>query len=189
VIDPLPEGFVPLVESGSIPLVLRGTFGLSEVVLVTPQLTDGNLTRHPAFPILVVNVVRGVSRFTLPESVPSGTVVTLPAPEEYHQLTIKTPQDDEEIKLNGQAVFSGTLVPGFYLLEHEDLDGNLDYYAFGVNAGSKEESNSSPRDWSAALPAPGEQPIVSAAEGMDLTPWLLGAVALLMVVEARQAWR
>jgi hypothetical protein len=130
-----------------------------------------------------------VTGFSLPESVHSGTVVALPSSEEYRLLTIKTPLDNNEINLNGHTVFSDTLVPGFYLLEGEDLDGNLDYFAFGVNAGSKEESNPAPREWAAALPGPDEQVTISRVESMDLTPWLLGVGVLLMVVEAQRAWR
>ena len=54
--------------------------------------------------------------------------------------------------VTGLREFRYTLLPGLYVLEIQDVDGNFEQVMFGVNAGSDLESDSAPGDWVRELP-------------------------------------
>jgi hypothetical protein len=156
-------------------------------------LNDGNLSRHPSFPILIGNLVLGLRRASIPTQVEPGSPIPLPSPEEYLSLDVQTPAGEAEtFRLDWPEAWETTLEPGLYRFELESRNGSTTAYISGVNAGDPGESDLRPREWigaaqsSAALPLAGQQ--VNPPE-LDLRPWLLGAAFLFLLLEAFLAWR
>ncbi len=186
----LPEGFSVLMAAGEQPLLLGGTIGASEVVVLLPVLEEGNFTRHPAFPIFIANLVKASAGFSLPGQLAAGQPLPLPGAERYPSVRLTTP-DDQDIEYSAPrpAEYLSTQMPGIYSLETDDLKGITRSLQVAVNAGSALESNLSGVGWAQAL-ADASNPETVRAEGQtDLTPWLLTVAVILLVLEAWRAWR
>jgi hypothetical protein len=202
----IPAGFETLLQAlnvpevGDVPLILRGNLdeqpsGSTDLVLFLANLKTGNLTKHPAFPIFLANLVQKIRQTQLPESTYTGEAIPLPSPAEYHTIRLSAPQATPvSFNTTWPAVWDQTLAPGLYSFELERLDGKLRKETVAVNAGSARESDIRPQSWTGGVSTlstvgkTGAGPQAEAQQ-VDLLPWLLGLAILLLFVEASLAWR
>lgn len=189
-LDGLPAGFTPLLQAGQLPLLARGQSGPSQVYLLLPELDGGNLARHPAFPVLLANLVQSAGQAALPAQLYTGVPLPLPDAADYPHLRLISPIDElVELGALRPESWEQTREPGIYQLELVDQDGGLHRYALGVNAGSPAEADISPGAWAANQQAASAALQVEASRVVDLLPWLLAAAILFLFLEARLAWR
>ena len=182
--------FFPVVFSGEIPILLTGNIGFSELVILLPVLAEGNLIKHPAFPIFISNVLSAARKYKFPDQVAIGSEIPLPPMDEYPQIFITDPLGDViDVRKQSDLSYGDMKLHGLYEIEITDLDGNSEEFEVGVNAGSMVESNLVPHKWVKNVgeidPAQGLQDTTT----VDLTPWLLSIVMVLVFVEAWRAWR
>jgi hypothetical protein len=186
-------GFVPLVsaqfEGKTLPLLLSKSTGQGEVYLLTADLSRGNLTRHPVFPIMLAKMAQAAVRNPLPEQIQLGEEIVLPPAGSYLSVALTPPGQPRQVFPSGwPRVWEATFSPGEYRFEYEDRDGSTRRFSIGVNAGSLSESDISPREW-VNRTGFGEDPSTREAGEVDLTPWLLGLAIVCLLLEAVLAWR
>ncbi len=191
----MPPEFVDLISvygrAGTpVPILLRGKFILTDLILFLPVLEEGNLTRHPVFPVLINNIVEAARGVSLPEQVSTGAALQLPLDENYPVITVIRP-DEEEVVLDYERTTDTitALLPGLYRVEMENVNGKWAIYQVGVNAGSLLESELTPQTWTTFLGENSAAEAVPARQAADLTPWLLALACIFLMVEARIAWR
>jgi len=193
-----PTGFVPLLRVGDIPLVLVGQFspnppGVSRVVVLLADLSQGNFTKHPAFPILMANMIEFSRSAPLPPRFNTGETLLLPPPGNYQSVQV-TPPNQPAIVMNSPwpSEWSQTVEPGLYRFSFTRADGKIDELFAGANTGDEVESDIRPRAWTqeviGGIPVSGRD-TVQEEQSVDLRTWLLGAAVLLLLVEAVLAWR
>lgn len=158
------EEFDFLAWAGETPLLVQRQADFSQITLLLPELAGGNFTRHPAFPILIANIVDAARGAAVPNTVGLG----------------------EELTVDGQTLRMQS--PGFFGIEMEDPTGEKVLLAVGVNAGSELESDVNRPDWIGGITPTGVAEY-SEASAPDLTPWLLGLALLFLFIEVRWAWR
>ncbi|KAA3648665.1 MAG: VWA domain-containing protein [Chloroflexi bacterium] len=182
--------FDSLVTAGEIPILLRGELEDTQLVVFTPVLEDGNFTRHPAFPVLISNVVQSVRGSSLPSSLLAGQSFALPPDEGFPLVSVKDPTGEIQQlfspRISGD--FENTSLPGFYRVESVAQSGEIFVDFVGANAGELSESDLSQGDWLAEFEAVdvNSEPTTPS---LDLTPWLLLVVFLFLAVEGWLAWR
>ena len=190
----IPVGLEPVLSAGTSPILLHGRAGLSDIVLLLAQVSDANGTptafaRHPAFPVLVANIVRDAAGIQLPNQLATGTALTLPGPDRQPGLRIDGPEPTGSFSGSERPLsWPGAALPGFYEFIFTDLDGRETSYVVGVNAASLAESQIAPAAWPGRLESP-PMPAASTEQPISLVPWLLAAVAVLMLLEAWLSWR
>ncbi len=186
--DPLPT----LLEAEGHPLLQHGQTGQTQTTLLSLDLASGNLTQHPAFIILLNNILAYYQN-TLPDQmatgetlhIPTGTGAVIFPPE-----TSSTPQDGDAVKLSSACpcTFPDTRTPGLYRLDLVDTGGSAQTYWIGINAGSLPESDITPNQFSVSgsqasvVPSTLEEPI-------QLAPSLLALAIVLFFLEAYLAWK
>ena len=184
------DRFIPLLVSGEIPLFLYGKIGLSDLIVFLPVLDHGNLTRHPAFPSIVSNAVSYSRGIEFPSQISIGSKVQLPSEDEYPQVYITDPLGERKAASRIQGtLFGATKKPGIYKIETTDFSGNAEIYSFGVNAGSMIESDIDPGEWVNNIDVSSDDERQQSTRNVNLAPWLLGFVMILLVLEAFRAWR
>lgn len=189
-LESVPEPFVPILQAGTLPLLLRRKVGPSQVFLFLPDLSTGNLARHPAFPILIANLVQASSRLPLPACMHTGEVLQLPTADDYPLVRVLPPQGSTvELPASRPPGWERTSDPGIYRLEMVDLDGATHDCSIGFNAGDETESNLSLGDWLSDRKDAEAVAQAEATREINLVPWLLGATVLLLGLEAALAWR
>lgn len=190
-LESLPSEFEVLIKADNYPLLVRGQFGLTQVFIFLSDLNSGNLTRHPSFPILIANLVDKATQNPLPLAQPTGVPLPLLDTSNFPFLRI-IPPTGEPIEFNATRpkTWEKTLDPGIYQIEAVDINGQEYLFSIGVNAGSEAESDLRLQDWV----KDGQQEIhkssiEQALNEIDLTPWILGLTILLLILEAKLAWR
>jgi hypothetical protein len=193
-----PPGFTTLLQANGTPLLLQGQVvgpsgERSQVTVLLADLARGNFARHPAFPILMANLVELARQAPLPAGFETGEVLPLPAPGSYRAIQITPPQGSPvDLGSSWPETWADTLEPGLYQFTLTAVDGSLTRFSAGARAGDVVESDLTPRGWvqsiagagSAAAAAPEQQ-----MEPLDLSAWLLGAAVLIFMLEAVLAWR
>jgi hypothetical protein len=86
-------------------------------------------------------------------------------------------------------MYGATKKPGIYKIETTDFSGNAEIYSFGVNAGSMIESDIDPGEWVNNIDVSSDDERQQSTRNVNLAPWLLGFVMILLVLEAFRAWR
>jgi Ca-activated chloride channel family protein len=212
----LPSGFEVLLAASdaqgqSVPLLVRGWSGGTRILALLVDLKAGNFSKHPAFPLLINNLVESVRRAPLAVTIRTGQLLILPPAGEYRSVRIIPPEasyssGNSEASIAGKseafsgtwpAVWAQTLEPGGYRLELEDMAGRQLVQVVGVNAGDETESDLSPRTWvsaqaSRAAAGSAVHPggiSTGVQEPLNLAPWLAGLAGLLLLLEAGLAWR
>lgn len=205
----IPNSFNTLLQAGDAPLLLRGELereqaGPTRVLVLLADLSRGNFTKHPAFPILIANIVQDLLRMPFSASFNTGEGVRLPALGGFDTLSISVPGEAPlEYRTVWPEVWEHTLEPGLYRFTWKSRAGDSLEYIAGVNAGDEIESDFRLRAWAEAagtgIPSitgssPGNStPLGASSEQehrpVDLLPWLLGAALLVLFLEATLAWR
>jgi hypothetical protein len=173
-------------------LIWRGSQGSTRAVVLSFILGESNLAKRNAFPILIANAARELLPPPLPESIRPGDPVALPSEQVFLSLSLTDPQGRvQTIGAQRGALFDDTTRTGLYVLEGLTRDGQLKTVGFGVNAGSWDESDlgrrAEPQFSVAAIDAP--SPLTNRLPLADLWPVLVVAVVVLLLTEARLAWR
>ncbi|MBE0699963.1 MAG: VWA domain-containing protein [Anaerolineaceae bacterium] len=188
------DGYQPLMalqfEGQTLPLLLRKNLGQGHIYLLTAELSRGNLTRHPAFPILLAKMVQASVRSPLAAQIHVGEKLNLPEPGSYRSVAVTPPEQAPAVfQREWPLAWEATNTAGTYSLELEGADGIKNSYSIGVNAGSLLESDITPRDWarqaSAELSASGQ----GTSQDLSLAPWILALAILILFWEASVAWR
>jgi hypothetical protein len=173
-------------------LIWRGVLGSSRVVVLAFGLDSGNLARRPALPVLVSNSVAAVLPPPLPNQIAAGEAVSLPSAESVPSLTLINPAGAKHnFGSERPSSFDDTSLPGLYMLEGRTTTGELWRAGFGVNTGSATESDLR-SSGGATLAASGPNapaPLGEQLPPLDLWPVLAGIVLVVLLIEARLAWR
>jgi Ca-activated chloride channel homolog len=171
-------------------IFFQRTLGGTRLFVLLPDLKDGNLIRHPAFPIMLGNQVQTARRSPFPAQVVAGEPIQLPNPGEYFSLTITSPSLPPTL-LNGEwtAEWVHTREPGIYHFQLTEKSGKTSDNFVGVNSGNVLESSLTPQVWTEKY-AGGQPASLDISTGqLELMPWLLGLAALLLLLEALLSWR
>ena len=188
------QGFTPIVQAGETPVILRGRQGSTDIYVLLAHLERGNFTKDAAFIIMMANLVGSTRRPVVPENLLLDRQIPLPALEDYQLLRVTAPgAESVEYRQNWPAAWEDTSIPGTYLIELQDANGELSAHAVGVNAADEEESDLSPKEWSRSVAGSTSSATSSGSvveeRQVNLMPYLLGLVIFLLVIEAALAWR
>ena len=185
-----PDWLAPaLTDSGGLPLIWRGVTGATRVVVFSFYLADTNIARRASFPVLAANAVTEVLPPTLPASLPHGSPLPLPPPEVFRDLVVTDPAGQQHaLGPSRPRTFDLTRLPGLYQVSSSLPTGQTWRAVVGVNAGALEEGDLRLQaDPSFSIV---ERPFAAGpSEGLELWPLLAALVGLVMLVEARLAWR
>jgi hypothetical protein len=182
--------FTPVLSSGEKPLILTGRINLSDIGVFLPVLDEGNLTKHPFFPIFISNVISSSHGVTFPTQVEVGAEIQLPPPDKYPSVKVINPLGDmNEFPHIDWRTYKDTKMPGAYQLEITDVHGNNEIYSIGVNAGSLLESKLTTGDWVTDVQTAVERGNGQLTHDLDISPWLLGIALAFVFLEAVRAWR
>jgi Ca-activated chloride channel family protein len=175
-------------NENAVPLILRGA-SPARMVVFTFYLADSNIARRASFPVLVANAVAEVLPLALPASLPHGAPLPLPAPEIFRDVLITDPAGQQfALGPDRPGAFDLTGQPGLYRLSSQLPTGQVWGAAVGVNAGALDESDL--RLQAAPVFSAVERPFAAGpSAGLELWPLLAALAALVMVAEARAAWR
>lgn len=189
-LESIPDDYEILIKISGQPLLLRNQMANGAVLMLLHDSSRGNFTQHPAFPILINNLIMSTNAAPVSGNLLSGEPLWLPSNTTFRSLTISMP-DGQDIRLsdNWPAFWTDTQTPGIYTIVAEDLDGQLQTYYIGVNAADPQESNIARHDWG-SLPEHTQATKAEATDQTyDLMPWVLGLALLLIFFEAILAWR
>jgi Ca-activated chloride channel homolog len=220
-----PAGFLPLLQAGGVPILLQGQVpqlvdadppagAVGQAVVLLADLTQGNFIQHPAFPILIANLVEQSRQAIIPPAFKTGAALPLPSVGSYQRIDISAPQSGEilpsaqgglsqpegrspqsqTVNLQGSwpAQWSETHTPGLYAFRLTGLDGSQTEFISGAQAGDILESDLRPRGWTqiiAVTAADLRAGINTESLPFDLRGWLLGAAILLFFLQAVLAWQ
>jgi hypothetical protein len=190
VLQDLSENFTVLVQTDNVPLYISGSNGRARLFIFLPELSDGNLIRHPAFPIMLGNQVREALKSPFPEMQSTGKPVQLPAVEQLVSLNI-IPPSGSPITFSGSWSdhWEFTSEPGIYSFELTERSGKVVTHSIGINAGDLSESRLAPQDWSEKYQRIQTTLSNGSVDPLNLTPWLLALAVLLLLLEAWLSWR
>jgi hypothetical protein len=192
-------GLETLLAANDAPILLYGQVQAQAsqprpVVVLLADLARGNFAQHPAFPMLIANLVDYSRNSALPQTIKTGEPLALPPLKAYQALQL-LPPDKPVVQWDDQwpAEWDLTQDPGFYRFKMLKFDGDVEEFSTGANAGDLLESDLRTPDWvvSVQSTAPGGfiPPNEQEKAQIDLRPWLLGIALLLLVLEASLAWR
>ncbi|GAB4581302.1 MAG: hypothetical protein Fur0022_40490 [Anaerolineales bacterium] len=174
-----------VLEAEGHPLLQHGQTGQTQTAILSIDLTTGNLTQHPAFIILLNNLLTYYRTLAIPDQLPLGAPLYFPTGTGAELLT----PNGETIPLASPCpcTFPDTQTPGLYRLTLIDPGGSAQTSWIGVNAGTLPESNIAPNQWSVthellSVPSTLEEPI-------QLAPYLLALVIVLLFLEAYLSWK
>jgi hypothetical protein len=171
-------------------LLLHSQIGHSSVYILTADLSKGNFTKHPAFPIFLAKLVDSTMEGPVPVELQLGEEIPLPPSSKYSSLLLNYPQGQSTEFINDwQNTWDTTGVYGEYRLDLQDKDGIETKLFLGVNAGDIRESDISPQDWIQNYTENGVQTEHVTLPILLLTPWLLAFTVVLFLLEAVVAWR
>ncbi|MEJ2511133.1 MAG: BatA and WFA domain-containing protein [Anaerolineales bacterium] len=177
-----------LVWSGNLPLLVDHLEDQSEVFFFLAPLSSGNFTKHPAFPLFLSSLIKYSEGFSPLPEYQLGDVLDLNDVFETYAISILTPRVEESQEVLTREISLDTT--GLYSLEMTNQNGEKIQMQFGVNAGGFQESNILPGEWRLQY-AEAEQTMPQGFQVVEvnLSPWLLLVVAILLLVEAWRAWR
>lgn len=172
-----------LLASESTPLLQHGQTGQTQTTILSLDLASGNFTQHPAFIILLNNLLAYYHRQAIPDQIPLGTPLQIPTGSGAEII----PNDDSASPPATCPCTFTPRVPGLYRLDLIDPGGTAQTHWIGVNAGALTESDITPNQWTVAsapplAPATLEEPI-------PLAPYLLVLTIILLFAEAYLAWK
>lgn len=174
--------WLPLVSSGSTPLVLLGEIGGHRVVYFTFDLVHSNLPVQVAFPILGANLLDwlGGGEAGTVTTEAAGTPIPLVAPAGTRARVTLPSGETRELAADA-GLFRDTGHPGLYRVEYVDADGEIVPGEVAVRRFAAEESSGPSREV-AVTAAPGAE----GDEGFlvrEWSPWVIAAALALMALE------
>jgi hypothetical protein len=185
-----PEEYDVILRSGDEPLMIRWTEGASQIIAFLLQTDEGNISEHPAFPIMLANLAQAAQGPISLGQILAGDPISLPSYLQYPSVRILPPQGEAiQLTQNRPSEWEHTNLPGAYRVELTDPDGNTDIIIVGANVGSRDETDIFPRGWEIRGESASPGLAAQAETAINLTPWLLGGAALLLLFEAVLAWR
>jgi Ca-activated chloride channel homolog len=184
-----PDDYETIIEVDDHPLLIRKQTGNGSVVILLDDLSTGNFTNHPAFPVFISNLVQSTREFQI-SSLSTGDPLLLPSPDTYRSVSLSMP-DGQEIVMNKDwpRTWKDTSAPGIYHFSAVDTDGKVFTYDVGINASDWQESDIGRQVWEPPTGQAGESTAEDARQSIDLVPWILGVALLLLFIEAILAWR
>jgi hypothetical protein len=193
-----PTGFETLLAAGDVPLLLGGEIDpgspqAGQALVLTADLARGNFTRHPAFPILIANLVEAARQAPLPSAFQTGEALPLPVTGGTTAVQVVPPGDPAaSLQPPWPPAWTDTLDPGFYQFRLDQANGETVEFSAGARVGDAQESDLRTR---AAIqlsvardPARAADPSAE-KQHVDLQAPLLSTAFLLLLVEAFLAWR
>jgi hypothetical protein len=182
--------YTPLLWAGDMPLLLSRKIDFSNILIFLSVLDEGNITRHPFFPIFISNIVSASGGYEFPNQISVGSEIRLPLQNEYPTVIVTNQKGQEISPLNGnRELFSQTKTPGIYQIKITDLNGISEEYSIAVNTGSLAESNLTPGDWVQSVEIGAESGMGKEVQVFDLSPLLLFVALALIFLEALLSWR
>jgi len=189
----IPKNFEVILQADMnepVPLLLRGKVGQSTVYILMSDLEQGNLSKHPAFPILLAKLTVSSLEQSIPIAILLGEEIPLPDPSIVQNFVLTDPEGNlSEYSKDWQKSQPTIGLPGLYELEIQDKEGVETNLVVGVIAGEIIESNNSPAAWFKTVPNGVSEVPADNSPNIQLTPWLLGLSIVLFIVEAILAWR
>jgi hypothetical protein len=180
----------PIAWVGKSPMIYAGQRGLTSVFIWSGDLSDGNITGHPAFPLLIANAAEHAVHGNAQTSYPVGVQYELPDSSVVRSITITDPLGIEttfDAQRNETSLRLSE--PGLYHALFEDLEGTQTERLIPVYAGDPREVRIAPRPWVGDLLTATSTDFTREAGLLDLTPWLIGLALGMLFLEARRAWR
>jgi hypothetical protein len=177
-----------LAEAAGLPLLIQQQVGESSIVLFTPDLNSGNITKLPAFPILVGNLVEQARGFRPESHYASGAVLEFPVDRRYLEVVVIMPDGSEKVIPPGEdLLLDQTGLTGISVTARS---GETVEYQFGVITGDSNESDIQPADWRNEVSFTETQGAFQPREvTVSLAPWILLLALIILGVEAWRAWR
>lgn len=195
-LTPTPTWLQPLLMADDTPLIAAGypeNAGKPRfVIVVLADLSASNFIKHPAFPIFIAGVIQAARTTTMPPTLQTGEAIRLPLLSSLDAIRL-IPPNGSPVSLNTSwpVEWTETHLPGLYSVEL--ISGSeSDVVVLGANAGSPSESDLRTSAWVRAVRenAPGQPGLqTKEPEPVNLWPLLLAAALLLLLGEARLAWR
>ncbi|MFN8378854.1 MAG: VWA domain-containing protein [Anaerolineae bacterium] len=175
-----------LVVADGGPLLLAGETGGRQVAILTFDVRDSNLPLQIAFPILMASLMNWYAPQDL-VATPSGNAVgdaIALNPEPGVDSIRVTPPEGEPVALSldatGRAVFTGTNMPGLYIVEALSGDTVTQNAVFAVNLFDPAESDIAPQP---GINIGGETVLPEQGEAVGVRElWPLFALAALAVL-------
>ncbi len=190
----VPSGFQTLLHTaGDSPMavLLRGIHGSSDTFIFLPRISSGNFLRHPFWIGFLGNILSQASVPPIPSKIKIGEPLPIPSSLFYPTVRLLLPAS-EAITFGEQrpSEWVETQRSGIYRYQLINRFGIENEIAVGVNAGDWQESNllNDQKTIKNDLPK-GFPQITLSNYPFNLTPWLLGLVCLMLLIEARYAWR
>lgn len=185
--------WLPLVSSGSVPLVLLGEVDGHRVVYTTFDLVHSNLPVQVAFPILGANLLQwlGGGEAGSVSTEAAGTPIALVTPSGW-RARVTMPSGEVRDLAADAGVFVDTDAPGVYAVEYVGSEGEVTEGETAVRRFVTSESSGPTRSIEVSVGPGGE-----GEEGFlirEWAPWVIGAALALMAVEwwmghQRPGWR
>jgi len=200
-IRPRPDSVPVLYLAGGDPLTLERRIGRGKVLLMTTAIDRSwsNLAINPAFPVLLQQSVTHLARapHEQPVTVPEPLVLPLPQMSVGEEMTVISPGGGEhvspvEMRARKTVMQSAPLkVAGFYEVLGADtpltVAANIDHTESDVKVLEPGEMELSMSDLPIRVIG-GDRNVagvvMQARTGRELWLWLLGAAAILMLIEA-----
>jgi Ca-activated chloride channel homolog len=173
-------------------LIWRGAVSESRVVVLSFSVdsSDTNLVRRPAFPVLVANIMADLLPPPLPPSVPPGTGIDLPSTQSFPILRVTTPSGQvRNLGAERDPLFGQTHEPGLYLFDGLSAGGEQWQAAVGVNVGDAHESDLRRSVRPALAQSAGAVDASGPPRPFKLWPLAVVLALVVLLVEARLAWR
>jgi hypothetical protein len=180
----------PILEIGEDAALLNGRQGLSNVYVLTAPLGSGNLTSHPAFPLLFANAADLAAGQHIQPFYALGDGFDFPRFDQASAIEFRH-IGGESLLLDSRREQSGIILnaAGIYEMIVEDYSGERTSFALAVNAGDAHEIRIAPRAWVGDLLNDPFDAQGRTSAMLDLTPWLLVLGLAVLYWEARHAWR
>lgn len=186
----IPPDWNILLQVDETPLLIHGQVNGYSVLVLLVDLSQGNFTRHPSFPILLGNMVRSLQYASFPGSIASGESLYLPLSADDLALTVLPPKGNLlEYRTSLPSRWTQTLTPGIYRFEFRNRAGKVTSHLVGVNAGDPFESNLAPQQWMQAQTAQQSSRALDVSQVVELRPWILALLFIILFWEAALAWR
>ena len=184
------NGLEPTFQTAELPIYLQGKIQASNIHIFLADIAEGNFSQHPSFPVFVAGLISAVGKTPLPTQLTTEDELIIPDFNEYPIVHITTPDGDlVKLEEDRPQVWQEVLDSGIYSFELFDLSGVHHSFAAGVNAGSKEESDIRPQKWAVDKVALGDGGQTRVDQEINLMPYLLSIVIVVLFVEAWLAWR